>query len=102
MKLQNLKEGDKVQVYCYGNLVDAVVIQRDGVGVCVRHKPIRHGNCVCIETWIRPSLYLQRKWGGTDKNGQPSAGSQTTPGAFYKGKPIESDIYSDNFLIIKI
>lgn len=94
MKLQNLKIGDKIQHYLFGDIVDAEVIETDGRGVKTKHKPIRWGNDEFTETYVMPSTYLQKKWGGTDKDGNPCKGMETTPGAFYKGKPITSPLTS--------
>jgi len=74
MKLEDLKEGQKITHYVCGELVEATVIQRSGTSVCTRHKPIRWGNQYFIETWINPSNYLQFKWGG-----KPAQGPHTTP-----------------------
>lgn len=90
--LQDLKVGDKITTYCYGTLVEAKVIQTDGIGVCVSHKPVIWGNTVCTETWVQPSTHLQKEWGSTDKDGKPTKGPETTPGAFYKGEPLKSPI----------
>lgn len=86
--LSELKIGDKITHYCYGHLVEGTVIQTDGIGVCTRHEPVRWGNDVCIETWIQPSTYLQKKWGGKDL----TPGPETTPGAFYEGNRIRCKI----------
>jgi len=41
MKLQDLKEGQKIQHYCFGELIEAKVIQRSGTGICTEHQPQR-------------------------------------------------------------
>jgi len=79
--LSELKIGDKITHYCFGHLVEGTVIQTDGIGVCTKHEPIRWGNDVCIETWIQPSAYLQKKWG-----------AETTPGAWYKGERLKCKV----------
>lgn len=92
MELQNLKIGDKIQHYCFGNLLDAEVIETDGRSIKTKHEPIQWGRDTWTESWINPSTALQKKWGGTDKDGQPCKGMETTPGAFYNGIPITSPI----------
>jgi len=92
MKLQNLKIGNKITHYLFGELVEAEVIQTDGWSVKTKHKLVAWGRDEWTESWVRPSTYLQKKWGGTDKDGQPCKGHETTPGAFYKVKPITSPI----------
>ena len=92
MKLQKLKIGDKITHYVFGNLVEAEVIETDGRGVKTKHKPIQLGRETWKESWVQPSTYLQKKWGGTGSDGQPCKGMETTPGAFYNGKPISSPI----------
>jgi hypothetical protein len=92
MQLQKLKIGDKVKHYCFGNLIEGEVIQTDGRGVLTRHEPIQWGREKFTETYIAPSTYLQKKWGGKDKDGNPAKGMETTPGAFYNDKPITSPI----------
>ena len=92
MKLQNLKIGDKITHYCSGKLVEGTVIEKKGHGVICEHEPVRWGNDTYTQTGIYPSTYLQKKWGGTDKNGQPTKGPETTPGAWYKGKRLKSPI----------
>lgn len=62
-------------------LVDQIICER-------RHEPVRWGNDVCIETWIQPSTYLQKKWGGKDL----TPGPETTPGAFYEGNRIRCKV----------
>lgn len=84
--LSDLKIGDKITHYCFGHIVEGTVIQTDGIGVCTRHEPVRWGNDVCIETWIQPSTYLQKKWGGK----YLTPGPETTPGAWYKGERLRS------------
>lgn len=90
MYLHELKLGDEITHYCYGQLVTGKVVNTDGIGVCTEHEAVRWGNHICINTWIHPSTHLQRKWGGTDKNGQPCKGPEVTPGAWYKGEPLKS------------
>jgi hypothetical protein len=92
MKLQELKIGDKIQHFCFGNLIDAEVIETDGRGVTTRHEPIQWGRDTWTESYVMPSTYLQKKWGGTDEHGQPCKGAETTPASFYKGNPIESPL----------
>ena len=86
--LQDLKIGDKVRTFCFGHLVDGFVIQTDGIGVCIKHEPVTWGNQVCINTWIQPSTYLQKKFGGKDLTN----GMETTPGAWYRGNPLKSPV----------
>lgn len=92
MKLQDLKIGDKITHYCSGKLVEGTVIEIKGDGVICEHEPVNWGRDIYTRTGIYPSTYLQKKWGGTDKNGQPCKGSETTPGAWYKGKRLKSPI----------
>lgn len=92
MELQKLKIGDKIKHYCFGRLIDAEVIETDGRSVKTKHEPITWGRDIYAESWVNPSTYLQKKWGGTGADGQPCKGTETTPGAFYKGKPITSPI----------
>jgi len=88
MRLEDLKPGDQITHYCYGHLVEAKVIQHQGNKICTRHEPVRWGNDVCIETWIQPSTYLQKKWVGRDL----TPGPETTPGAFYEGNRIKCKV----------
>lgn len=92
MELQQLKIGDKIQHYCFGRLVNAEVIETDGRSVKTKHESVRWGNDDWSETWINPSTYLQKKWGGTDNNGMPCKGAETTPASFFNGSPITSPI----------
>ena len=82
----------KIKHYCFGKLIEAEVIETDGRGVKTQHEPVRWGRDEFSESYVAPSTYLQKKWGGTDKNGLPCKGMETTPGAWYKGKPITSPI----------
>jgi hypothetical protein len=77
MKLTDLKEGQKITHWVCGELVEAEVIQRDGKGVCTRHKPIIWGNQIFRETWVNPSTSAQVR-----------SHAPTTPAAFYNGQPI--------------
>jgi hypothetical protein len=76
MKLSELKIGDKIQCYCFSELVEATVAKREGNSVLVKHKTMRWGNDYFGETYIMPSTRLQMPY------------SQTTPGAFYNGEKI--------------
>ena len=88
MKLSKLKPGQQIEVYCTGLLVKATVIKKFNDGFITEHEPVKWGRDEYTQTFVGPSSYLQSKWGGTDKNGQPCKGPDTTPGSFYKGKPI--------------
>ena len=90
--LQSLKIGQKITHFCFGNLVEGEVIRIDGRGALTRHEPIRWGNDFFSETYISPSTYLQKTWGGTGEHGQPCKGAETTPAAFLNGKPILSPL----------
>jgi hypothetical protein len=78
MKLEDLKTGDQITHYCFGELIEATVIQRSGIGVCTEHEPQIWGNQVFKNTWINPATQLQHA----------ATGAETTPKAFYKGKPV--------------
>jgi len=78
MNLQDLKIGDKIEVYCAGELVTAEVIKQDKTGVTVKHKPVRWGKDEFTETLVKPSLWLQYST------------SQTTPGSFYNKQPLKT------------
>lgn len=92
MKLQDLKIGDKITHYCSGAIVEGTVIEIKNDGVITEHEPVQWGMDIYTKTGVYPSTYLQKKWGGKDKNGQPGKGPETTPGAWYNGKPLKSPI----------
>lgn len=88
MKLQDLKIGDKITHYCSGKLVEGTVVIKGKKMVTTEHEPVNWGRDTYTNTSIVESSYLQKKWGGTDENGQPSKGMDITPGAWYKGNPL--------------
>ena len=88
MKLKNLKIGDKIEHYCFGSLITGTVIEIGKNQVKTKHDPIRWGDAVFEETNISESSDLQKRYGGTDKNGLPGKGADTTPKSFFKGKEI--------------
>jgi hypothetical protein len=89
MKLSQLKIGDKITHYCSGKLVEGTVIELKNGGVITSHEPVRWGRDTYEKTGIYEASELQKKWGGTDENGQPcKAKHQTTPAAFLNGNNI--------------
>lgn len=88
MKLKDLKQGDTVKHYVFGQLVEAKVTKILPNGVETEHEPIRWGREIFEHGYIIESSELQKKWGGTDKNGRPCKGPDTTPGAFFNNEPI--------------
>lgn len=92
MQLQKLKVGDKITHYVFGNLIEAEVIEADGRGVKTKHEAVQWGRDTYTQSYVAPSTYLQKKWGGTDESGNPCEGSETTPKAFYNGKTISSPL----------
>lgn len=89
MKINKIKIGDTIQHYCFGELITGEVIEIGENRLKTRHPPIRWGNDIITETNIVESLYLQKEWGGTNKDGKPTKGPDTSPAAFFNGKPIE-------------
>ncbi len=87
MKLSNLKIGDTITHYCHGQLVTGKIIET-GTKVMSQHEPVRWGEIYSTQTCIHQATPLQRNWGGRDKDRNPCRGIDTTPAAFYNGKPI--------------
>ena len=92
MRLEDLKPGDKITHYCFGQIVEGKVIETDGKVVRTKHEPVNWGSDICTETLIQSSSYLQFKWGGKDSEGKPAQGPHTTPGAYYKGEPLTTKL----------
>jgi hypothetical protein len=88
MKLFNLKPGNKITHYCYGNLVEGTVIEVTEKYIKTQHEPVQWGKETTTQTTIHESSYLQKMYGGTDKHGHPTKGPDTTPGSFYNGERI--------------
>lgn len=88
MKLSEIKVGYKIQHYVFGFLVDAVVIKTNGTTIKTKHDPIKWGKDEIDECIIMESSELQKQYGGKDKNGRHAKGPDTTPAAFFNGKPI--------------
>lgn len=93
MKLKDLKIGDKITHYCTGKLVEGTVIElkkcHEGKPMVItQHEPVQWGRDEYKTSSICESSYLQKKWGGTNEHGLPSKGPDTTPGAWYNGKPL--------------
>ena len=85
MKISNLIIGDKITHYCSGKLVEGAVIEIGLNRVRTEHEPVNWGKDIYTNTLIVESESLQKKWGGTDKNGLPCKGRDTTPGAWFEG-----------------
>lgn len=93
MKLQNLKIGQKITHYCSGVIVTGTVIEKRNDGVITEHEPVQWGRDTYTKTGVYPASYLQKKWGGKDKNGLPGKSEfDTTPAAWYKGEILKSEI----------
>lgn len=88
MKLSELKTGDKITHYQCGQLIEGTVIETNGKVVTTEHDPVRWGRDIFTKNFITKSSYLQKTYGGRDKDGNPGPGPDVTPAAFYKGKPI--------------
>lgn len=93
MNLQQLKIGDTISHYCCGLIVTGTVIELKNDGVITEHEPVSWGRDIYTRTGVYPASYLQRKWGGKNESGQPCKSNyETTPAAWYKGKPLKSPI----------
>lgn len=79
-KLSELKEGDKIQHFVFGNLVDAIVTKVKLNGVETKHEPIQWGRETFTEGYVIKSEPLQAKYNNV-----------VTPGAFKDGLPITID-----------
>lgn len=78
MKLQNLKVGDKVRHYCCGEIVNSTVTKVETNRITTEHKEVIWGNDTYVRGIIYKSLDLQYNT------------SQTTPGAWYKGRKLQA------------
>lgn len=87
-RLSELKVGDKITHYCFGKIVEATVKEVLKNGVLTEHEPVQWGRDAFSESSVLESSGLQKKWGGTDENGQPCKGADTTPKAWYNGTEI--------------
>lgn len=85
MRLSELKVGDKITHYCFGDVVEATVKQVFDKGIITMHGPVAWGKDTFDESFVWESTPLQKKWGGTDEKGQPCKGADTTPKAWHKG-----------------
>jgi len=85
MRLSELKVGDIITHYCFGKIVEATVKEVVINGILTTHEPVRWGKDIFTESSVLESSRLQKKWGGTDENGQPCKGADTTPKAWHKG-----------------
>lgn len=88
MRLSELKVGDKITHYCFGKIVEGTVKKLLKNGVVTKHEPVQWGRDKFSESFVLESSRLQKKWGGTDENGQPCKGADTTPKAWYNGTEI--------------
>jgi len=87
-KLHQLNIGEEITHWVYGHKVKGKIINTGPNWVQTEHEPIQWGRDTITQTFIHESTELQKKWGGTDKNGNPAPGMQTTPGAWYNDLPI--------------
>jgi len=81
-KLSDLKPGDKIQTYCMGCSVTAVVTYVDpsGEGVCYAHEPVSYGKEEYTSGQIVKSTPLQAKYYNV-----------ITPAAYFNGEPLTID-----------
>jgi len=92
MRLEDLKPGDQITHWCAGALIEGTVTANNGRNVTTKHEPVNWGNDNISQSTIMPSSYLQFKWGGKDSEGKPAQGPHTTPGAYYKGEPLTTEL----------
>jgi len=74
MNLQDLKIGDKIFHFCFGELVEAEVVAVQKTFVQTKHEPIQWGRDTYINSYVSANTHLQI----------------TTPKAFYNGEIITS------------